>query len=244
MGKLARLLLVFGLLGGLLVGLADAARFDGSVSYVSKYLWRGYDWNGKQPALQTSFTYYTPLTGVSLNLWGSYNLGNSYLHGTTGGTVNKEFTEFDYTLTYAAALGEEWNYSVYYAYYTYPLASGPAPKTGEIFASVTRNNVLFTPTVTYSYDIDQGKGSYVSLCGKRSFAAGPLPVDCSLTVGYDGGQYGAKPGISDGALALSSAFAINNTTLTPSLNYVLVNKDSRPADENVFWFGLAWAGSQ
>jgi hypothetical protein len=235
MGNLVRLLLVVGLLGGLLVGLVEAAVFDGSVSYVSKYMWRGYDSNGTQPAMQTSFTYYTPVTGVSLNLWGSYNLGN---------LTKQEVTEFDYTLTYASTLGDEWNYSLYYAYYTYPPLTGAAAKTGEIFFSLTRNNVLFTPTVTYSYDIDQGKSYYICLALKNQIAAGALPLDTLMTVCYDGGQYAVTPGISDGSLAVSSTFAINNTTLTPSLNYTLVNKASRPTGENTFWFGLTWAGSQ
>jgi uncharacterized protein (TIGR02001 family) len=233
MTKLFKLLLVVGLFGVSLVGLAEAATFDGSVTYVTKYLWRGQDLNGGQPALQTSFTVYTPLSGVSVNLWGSYNLGN---------LTKQDVTEFDYTLTYAAAIGEDWNYSLYYDYYTYP-ASG-APKTGEIFASLTRNNILFTPTVTYSYDIDQGKGSYVSLALKKQVAVGALPVDTCLTVGYDGGSYGVKPGVSDGLLAVSSTFQLNDTTLTPILNYSVVNKEMRPASENTICFCLAWAGSK
>jgi uncharacterized protein (TIGR02001 family) len=235
MSKLFRSLLIVGLLGVSLVGLAGAATFDGSVSYVSKYLWRGQDLNGGQPALQTSFTYYTPLNGVSVNAWGSYNLGNS---------TKQEVTEFDYTLTYAAAIGEDWNYYLAYDYYTYPPLTGDPAKTTELFASLTRNNVLFTPTLTYSYDIDQGKGSYVSLALKNKVQAGALPVDALLTVGYDGGQYGVTPGISDGLLTLSSTFVLNDTTLTPALNYLVVNKTMRPTAENTFCFCLTWAGSK
>jgi hypothetical protein len=153
-------------------------------------------------------------------------------------------TEFDYTLTFASTLGEEWGYSFYYAYYTYPPLTGSAAKTSEIFFSLARNNILFAPTVTCSYDLDQGQGAYVSLALKSRAQVGRLPVDALLTVGYDGGQYGAKPGISDGSLALAATLAFNETTVTPSLNYTVINKDSRPADENVIWFGVTWAGSK
>jgi uncharacterized protein (TIGR02001 family) len=224
------------LLGGLVAASlpAAAAVVDFNAAYVSKYIWRGYDLNGTQPALQPGATFYLGNTGLTAGIWGSYNLGSM---------TKQEMTEVDYTLTYANSLGEDWNYSIYYSLYNFPPVTGPGAKSGELFLSVTGNNLLLKPTLTYSYDNDQGNGSYVSLNVKSQLPVGPLPLDCCLTVGYDGGQYGVKPGISDATLALSSAVPAGQATITPLFSYTVVGKDSRPAADNVFWFSLNVASS-
>jgi uncharacterized protein (TIGR02001 family) len=230
------ILLVVGLLSGLVVGSA-AAIVDLNATYVSQYIWRGQDQNNGQPALQPGATFYLGNTGLSLGLWGNYNTGGSYTNGVTGGEIGKQFTEIDYSLTYASAFNDNWNYSVYFTEYAYPPEQ--FVRTGELFFALTGNSLLFTPTLTISYDNDQGKGSYVSLAGKNSFQAGPQKIDGSLTVGYDNGQFGVKPGLSDATLALSTAFPV----ITPTLNYTVVGKETRPTSENVFWFSLNVATS-
>ncbi|HVN67243.1 MAG TPA: TorF family putative porin [Candidatus Sulfotelmatobacter sp.] len=232
--------LVVGWLGCLVVS-CNAAIMDLNAAYVSKYFWRGQDLNNGQPALQPGATFYLGNSGFSLGLWGSYNLGGSYANALAGGYVERQLTEVDYTLTYASAFSDSWNYSLYYSQYTYP--PGQSVRTGELFLALTGNGLPFKPTLTLSYDNDQGKGSYVSLAGKNSFAAGPQKIDCSLTAGYDNGQFGVKPGFSDATFSLSTAFLGNGATFTPTLNYTVVGKDTRPHSENTFWFSLNIASS-
>ncbi len=218
-----------------------AALADLSAAYVSKYIWRGYDLNAAQPAIQPSATIYLGNTGLTLGLWSSANAGDAYLNAATGNTVNKEATEMDYTLTYASSFNDNWSYLVYYSLYNYPVA--PGGNTGEIFFSLTGNALPLTPTLIASYDNDKGKGAYFILAGKKSFSAAALNIDSSLTVGYDCGQFGVKAGLSDATLSISSVIPACNLNITPSVNYTIINKDSRPADENVFWFSLNAGGS-
>ncbi|MFA5112830.1 MAG: TorF family putative porin [Candidatus Margulisiibacteriota bacterium] len=224
-----------------LVSVASAALLDVNVAYVSKYIWRGQDQDSGQPALQPGATLYLGNTGFSLGLWGNYNIGADYLNVGTGGNIGRELTEIDYTLTYAASFNDDWSYSVYFSQYTYP--AGQFIRTGELFLTLTGNSLPLTPTLTLAYDNDQGKGSYVSLGGKNSFPVGALQIDSALTAGYDGGQYGAKPGFSDATLAFSTALPVNNLTVTPTVNYTVVGKDTRPTSENTFWFSLNVASS-
>jgi uncharacterized protein (TIGR02001 family) len=231
------LLLVVWWLGGLVVG-SEASLVDINATYVSKYIWRGQDQNGGQPALQSAVTFYLGNSGFSLGLWGNCNIGGNYYGNSnpTGFAIGRQLTEVDYTLTYASAFSDSWNYSFYYSQYTYP--PDQFIRTGELFLVLTGDGWPFKPALTLSYDNDQGKGSYVSLAGKNSFAAGPQKIDGSLTVGYDNGQFGVKPGFSDATLALSAALPGKDVTITPSLNYTVVGKDTRPTGENVIWFGL------
>ncbi|MDD4179526.1 MAG: TorF family putative porin [Candidatus Margulisbacteria bacterium] len=234
------------LLGGLVVGLlvlssvAYGNVVDYNLAYVSKYIWRGQDQDSGQPALQPGVTLYLGETGLSIGAWGNYNIGDSYVVGLGGPVVNKEFTEIDYTLTYASQFNDDWTYSVYLTQYNYP--PGEYANTAELFLNLTARSWPFTPTLTYSYDNDKGKGAYVSLAGKNSFNAGSLKIDGSLTAGYDNGQYNVTPGFSDATLALSTAIPVNQLTLTPTVNYTVVGKETRPTSENVFWFSLNIAG--
>jgi uncharacterized protein (TIGR02001 family) len=226
------------LVGLLVVGLfvlgSAAAAIDVNAAYVSKYIWRGQDQISGQPALQPGVTIPLGPLPLSVGLWASYNLG----------TVSKqEITEVDYTLTYTGALGDDWGYSVYYSIYNYPPITGSGAKSGELFLNLTANKWLFTPTLLYAYDNDQGKGAYVSLNGKQSFNVGQLAIDGALTAGYDGGQFGATPGFSDATLAFSSAIPAGTATITPTVNYTVVGKDTRPTAENTFWFSLNVASS-
>jgi uncharacterized protein (TIGR02001 family) len=215
------------LLVACLVSAAAASIVDLNAAYVSKYIWRGYDSNGTQPAIQPGATFYIGETGLSLGLWGSYNLGD---------LTNKELTEVDYTVTYSSSCCENWAYSVYYSTYNYPVT--PGANTGELFLSLTGNALLFKPTLTCSYDNDKGKGTYLSLALKNPLPAGPLTLDTSLTIGYDGGQYGAKAGLSDANLAVSTAIPVSSLTVTPTLNYTAINKDTGRVLDNLFWFSL------
>jgi len=230
--------LAVGWLGGLVVG-SEAAIVDINATYAGKYIWRGQDLNNGQPALQPAATFHLGNSGFSLGLWGNYNMGDSYTNALAGGSIGRQLTEVDYTLTYASAFSDSWNYSVYFTQYVYPPEQ--FVRTGELFFSLTGNSWPFSPTLTFSYDNDQGKGSYVSLAGKHSLSAGPLKIDGSLTAGYDNGQFGVKPGFSDATLIFSSAIQADTATITPQICYTAVNKEMRPAADNILYFCLSIA---
>ncbi len=230
--KKLTILFLIGFFGLVLVSGAGAV--DANVAYVSKYIWRGYDLNAGQPALQPGVTVSLGQLPLSLGFWASYNIG----------TVTKqEITEIDYTLGFSPKLGDDWTHYLCACLYNFPPVTGPAAKSTEYFYYLTGNRLLFTPTMMIAYDNDQGKGVYVSLTGKNSFVVGPLAVDGSLTAGYDGGQLGVTPGLSDATLALSTTIPAGETKITPTISYTVVGKDSRPTGENTLWLSVNLAGS-
>ena len=228
------------LLGGLLVGLfilgsvTYGLAADITAAYVSRYIWRGQDLNAGQPAMQPALTVYLGDQGLSANIWGSYNLG----------TVGKqEITEVDYSLTLARKINDNWSYSLYYTLYNYPPVTGSGNKDGEFFLTLTGDGLLFKPTLLYSYNNVLGNASYVNLAGRQSFNLFNLPIDGSLSFGYDGGQAGVQPGFSDANLVFSSAIQADKATITPQLCYTVVGKDTRPTADNVLYFCVNVAGS-
>ncbi|MEA3493484.1 MAG: TorF family putative porin [Candidatus Margulisiibacteriota bacterium] len=201
---------------------------DLNATYVSKYIWRGFDLNAAQPAIQPGLTIGLGDSGTSLGLWGSYNIG--------AGT--RQLTELDATLDYSLSVSGV-DYSIGYTYYTFPNLTGAAAKSGEFYAGATLGEVLFSPGLTIYYDHDQGDGVYASLSGGYDLAM----ISSSLAVGYNAGQWGAKSGSIDIALGLSSEISVGAATVTPSVNYVLVSDTSVNPNSSEFWFGIDIAGS-
>lgn len=211
----------------LLGSVAHASLADLNLTYASRYMFRGYDLNGNQPSLQPGATFYLGNSGFTFGLFGAYNLGD---------TTPRELTEVDYTLTYANAFNEAWNYSVYYSYYSFPPLQGPASRTHELFFSLTGNQLPLTPTLTASYDFELGNGSFFSLALKRSFET-IIRLDTGLTIEYDNGQYGSPTGVSDCTVSCATSLPAGNFSIQPAAYYVFENKDLRGLD-NIFWFSL------
>ena len=215
---------------------AFAALVDLNAAYVSKFIWRGFDCNITQPAVQPGATVYLGGSGATLSLWGSYNIGN---------ITKNELTELDGILSYASSIREGLDYAVSYTYMTFPILTGDTAKSKEIAIGLTGSLLPFSPTLTVAYDHDQGKGMYTSLAGRYALNIGALPeIISSLTIGYNAGQWGAKPGVSDGLLSLSSSFNLGGLNLSPNVNYAVISRDSGiNPDANVFWFGVSSTSS-
>jgi len=220
----------------LLSNSATAALLDLNAAYVSKFVWRGFDSNSTQPAIQPQATFYLGSSGATLALWGSYNIGN---------VTKNELAEVDGIISYASSFREGLDYSISYTYMTFPPLTGEASKSKEIAVSLTGNLLPLSPTLMLAYDHDQGNGAYASLAGKYAFSIGSLPaIISSLTVGYNAGQWGAKPGLSDGTLSFSSSFNLGGLNVCPNLNYAVISTDSGVnPDANVFWLGVSASSS-
>ena len=226
--KMRKILFVF-LIGLVLLTRMTFALVDGNATYVSKYIWRGFDLNAAQPAVQPGFAVGLGDSGASLGLWGSYNIGS---------TAKQELTELDATLDFSSSVSGV-DYSVGYTYYTFPNLTGAAAKSGEFYARATLGEVPFGPGLTIYYDHDQGKGLYASLSGGYDFSM----ISSSLALGYNGGQWGAKSGSTDIALGLASEIPVGALTVAPSVNYVLISDTSVNPNSSEFWFGIDVTGS-
>ena len=81
---------------------------------VSRYMWRGFDVLGDKAAFQPSVNWDVPGTGLSLNVWGSFGLGNNC----------DDLNELDYSAAYGYSFFAEERYQVdatlTYIYYHYP----------------------------------------------------------------------------------------------------------------------------
>ena len=97
------------------------------VTWVSKYIWRGFDLYDDKAAFQPSVNIDLYGTGFSFNVW--------YSVSGASGNVNAE--EVDYTLTYSNTLyeGESYktNYAVGWRYYNYPDNGNSDKDAQEVF---------------------------------------------------------------------------------------------------------------
>ena len=97
------------------------------VTYVTKYIWRGFNIYGSHGAIQPSVNFALE-NGFSANVWMSYPVGSGENDAgrNNGIGINDDLTEFDYTLAYSNSIFEDvyqTNYKVGWRYYDYTKAS-------------------------------------------------------------------------------------------------------------------------
>jgi uncharacterized protein (TIGR02001 family) len=203
-------------------GLAFAQATDIStnvdLAYVSKYIWRGTVQND-DPAFQPSITLSNP-SGVSFNFWGSMN--------TSAGNSGN-FTEEDYTLSYAWTAGTK-AMSAGYIYYAFPNTAFAS--TQEVYSSICFGGPLCT-TFSMNYDFDEAGGFYGALSGGYACNLTPsksVPTTMNLsaklgfaTSGYNDFYFGVdKTALVDFVLGASVPYEAGKMTITPSLSYSMV----------------------
>ncbi|MFH1541985.1 MAG: hypothetical protein ABIE84_02715 [bacterium] len=199
-----------------------------NVTYVSNYIWRGFDnlgsgsYNGSA-AIQPGISVPVGETGVSVSLWGNYALNSP-----------AGFYELDAIVDYSSTLQTGLDYSLGYTYYTFPTPGGVAYATsGELYAGLTWADFLYSPKLTVYYDhvTTGGNGLYANLSGGTEI----IGIATSLGVGYNAGQWGATPGVSDISVGLTKTYGF----VTSSINYVYVPSSAGiNAETSEIWFGL------
>jgi len=210
-------------------------------SFVTKYIWRGYDILNDDPAYQPSLDFSFGDSGFSANIWGSFALKS----GDTSGY--EDLDELDYSLTYSRTLSDGLDGALGYVYYDYPKVNSSGD-INEFWASLSLTDVLFAPTLSSYYDFPQQgggpeRGWYHSLSLGYDLVVPELEEQViSLGAGlwYNDGASGVESGISHGTLDVSTEFAWGMFTVTPSLHYQLTagNVDDSINDEDEFWGGL------
>ncbi|AQT70257.1 hypothetical protein STSP2_03463 [Anaerohalosphaera lusitana] len=156
MKKVILLATVLALCG--VTGLASAADgeigVDASVSYVTKYIWRGFDRLDDAAAVQPSVNLDLG-NGFYANVWMSYagTSGRTDPAVPTSGRVN--FTEYNYTFGYANSMceGESWqtDYAVNWMYYDFIDMPSDVIDMQEINATFAWPNIIgngITPSYT------------------------------------------------------------------------------------------------
>jgi hypothetical protein len=223
------------------------------VTYVSKYIWRGFDLFDNRSAWQPSVDIDLG-GGFSANLWMSYP-GSS-------GAVNA--TEYNYTLAYSDSVLDDsvWktNYSLGYTYFDFPDTSSKDADTMEVFLTgempavtgcgVVPHFAIFQGWTAQSGGANNDYGGTIYLMGfGYDFTldqAPELPMSFSWDIVYNDGTGGG--GIdhdwSHMVWGLSTAMTCPATggTLSPGI-YYQNSFEKSVNDEDELWAGVSYSFS-
>lgn len=227
-------------------------KFAISADYYSKYIWRGQVFDNKsvlQPAISAS------AYGITFSIWGNMNLTDrSKIVPDNAG----EFSEFDWTLDYTAAVPgvENLNFSLGTIYYRFP--NQIYHPTTEVYGGLSVSAPL-SPFIKLYHDVDEINGSYVQFGIGHTFEKIYTVSDicyCGLqlgtsvgwgSAGYNHGYFGADNSkLNDLTLSAGLPFCLGSTTLRPSINYSTMLADdihqATDKSDNI-WFGIGLSTS-
>ena len=234
---------------------ADEARLgvDLDATWVSKYLWHGFDLFDDKAAFQPSVNVDFWGSGFSFNYWASIPCSS--------GLVN--LTEYDYTVAYDRTVFEGEKYATdvtaNYIYYDFPDEPDRAADGQELGVGFAWPNILPAGVVPSYYvgkiwasksDSDLGSdfGGFIHVFGLGYDLTVPgilpdtseqtlsLTADLTYNDGY--GSATAEHDWSHATLGISSGFEIGGATFTPAL-YYQISMDDSVNDEDEIWVGLS-----
>lgn len=237
----------------------DAPVISFSNSFLTKYIWRG--WNlGDEPVWQmdTAISWY----GFTFDFWTNYTLNDE-----KGRDVGyQEYTEIDYTIDYTFNIGEmgdtlnvetpeildPLSISAGYIYYTFPALDRDDKfyDTHEVYFSAAYD-CLLQPYFAWYWDVGRGKGNSDG-GGHGSYYEFGIGHTFDFEESGIAATFGMKTGIVDeqwtdktgwGDMVFSGDVSIpvfNYFTITPSIAYTLIlDRDTyNDASENEFYGGV------
>jgi hypothetical protein len=217
--------------------LALPGAVSGQADLVSRYIWRGFDLlPDNHAAIQPSLTFDLGESGFSLNLWGSVALAHR--------EVFKRSDELDITLSYSFKVPEGWEFIAGFTNYGFWFADDFKFKDNasqEIYATVARTDLPFSPQLSVYYDFNLGSGLYVTLGGSHEMKVNEkVVVEMGGLIGFNSRQYIDTTGFTDIDLFIKVPLAAGRLTLTPSLNVMIPLLDQVNEDVEV-WFGFSAA---
>jgi len=226
----------------------QVVNFGITMDYYSKYIWQGQNINNEsvlQPTISAS------AYGFTGSIWGNIDLTNK---SKTSPDNAWEFSEFDYTLDYTAAIpGIDWlTGSVGVIYYRFPNTT--IEPTTDIYTGFSLTTVPLTPSFKWYRDVDEIKGSYFQF-GVGQFFEKIFVMNekcyCGLQLGasygwansaYNNFYFGKDSGHSnDLTLSVGLCTQIDSWMVRPSINYSTMLSDSiREATEKSdnLWVGV------
>lgn len=256
-----------------MAGLAQAQEELGvtvDVTWVSKYIWRGFDRLDDKTAFQPSINLDLYDTGLSFNLWSSH--AGSSKGGGSVSTVDAE--EWRYALTYADSVldGERYqtDYAVGWVYYDFPdMASNDADaqefNVALSWPDICPAGVVPRYTLIKMWPAGGGgdnnaMGGFIHVFGLGYDLTMPpiLPDTTEQTLSFTwdityndgtGSGIGAFPtgsavdhDWSHMLWGVSTAIECGPGTFTPAV-YYQISMDDSVNDEDEFWAGLSYTVS-
>ena len=232
--------------------LASNADITLDATYVTKYLWRGYDLYDDKAAFQPS---------INVDLNNGWYFGVWYSVAGASGAVDAE--EFDYYVGYANSfcLAQQYqvDYSIDYLYYDYPdapsIRNHVSNDTQEVNIDLAMPNLFacgLTPRYEYAY-LWAGRGGNMSSLGGDGHGfvhtiglqydlvtCGFLPCNdtqvfnITWDVVYNDGAYNADHDWSHQTFGISTPIQVGCGTLTPALYYQDSWDDSVNKEEELY----------
>ena len=228
------------------------------MTWVSKYIWRGFDLMDNKASFQPSVNVDLYNTGFSFNVW-SAQPGSSGSGGQS--TVNAE--EFDYTITYSNSVYEgNWyamDYAVSWVYYDFPDQPDNAADAQEFNFAFAWPEICPLGTVPhYTYVAfwpaqgggparDIGGFFHIFGLGYDLALPGFLPNNPEQVLSFSWDiVYNDGAGLSNvdhdwshTVFGVSTAIECGYGTFTPAI-YYQASMDDSVNDEDEFWTGLSY----
>ena len=199
---------------------------DASVGLHSKYVWRG-QIATPDPVVQPSLD--LGLMGLTVGVWSNIDL-------TDVNNRETSLLETDYTVGYGFSLPLV-SLGAGFIYYDYPESVGPS--TSELYVNAEAH-VLLSPHVAIYRDVDQVKGTYVSVGGayeKPLAETADLRLAADLgygSEGYETGYFGVmKAGMSDLLISASVPWhGLPFVTVEPHVSCATLLGDAKTATKD------------
>ena len=218
-------------------------------TYVSKYIWRGYDVFNNHAAFQPSVNADLFGTGFSVNVWGSIPCGSG---------AGQDLTEVDYTVAYDAHYLEDtpWamDVGVNYIYYDFPRVNSRfVPDTDEVGAHIafTKLFKIGDSALVPSYYVGRlspvkdnigtdVEGTYHTFALSYDVAVPQTDLILTFTgdINYNDGLFGADHDWSHATLAVATSVEVGPLTISPFLNYQ-ISMDDSVDDEDELYGGVS-----
>ena len=173
-------------------GMVELPTASADVSFLSQYIWRGYELSKDSLVIQPSIT--VGYKGFSLNLWGNFD--SDCYEGPYKDSA--KWNETDVTVAYETSFGPV-GVGVGYLYY----AVEGEDDTQEVYASIG-GDVFLYPTLTVYRDVDEYQGWYFNIGISHSF---DLPYEITLDLAGSVAYY-----ISDNDSIVNYDDNLNETT--------------------------------
>ena len=190
-----------------------------SMPFYSAYIWRAQtlvDNPVFQPAGYVSYK------GFTFDFWSNWDVADE-----------KEFTEIDYTWSYATDLGfitpqgedilDKAEISGGYTFYTFPNLDED-DMTHEFFAGISLDTIL-SPSYTTYWDIDEGDGWYHEWGIGHTFEFDPISVDTGLSMGLNVEQWGYDTSLTALNFSTSVSVPLNTLLDIEPFKYVTLQPD-------------------
>ncbi len=224
-------------------------------SFVTDYMWRGFNVLNGSPAFQPAITFKANKLGITANAWASWALTK---RSDLDSTYNAEWDELDLTIDWTRSFGPV-DFTIGYFHlnwFNHDKWPDELTTTSEVFTGISFTRVPFTPTVTVYYDYNKtefkngipesvgGDGVYVLVELVQPVEAVEGTVfDLYFSTGYMDQEWVAKDGISDVNFGFSTAFNLNGVEFIPGFTATFIPMDDINNEHFVFWGRLGFIRS-